>query len=279
MYIVTGANSGIGRAIARGLAEDGKSVVMACRNREKALAERDKIREETGNSCVEVRELDLASLRSVKDFTEQIRLSEEKVQALVNNAGVMCRDYTTTRDGLETMAQVNYVAPWLLTLLLLPCMDREKGADIVNTSSCTYRLGKVEGLLQDKGPEDYSLFRNYGSSKLAVLLFTLELAERLKGENIRSNAVDPGVVNTGMITMHRWFDPLTDLFFRPFIKTAEQGAKPALSLLQEGNKEVNGIFWNGKKEIRLSDARTEVSIRKKLWKETETFLCQRGFYL
>ncbi|WP_298616641.1 SDR family oxidoreductase [uncultured Odoribacter sp.] len=271
MYIVTGANGGIGRAITETLARSGYRVIMACRNRQKAEQVRGQIAGLTGNLKIEVKELDLASFASVKRFAAQLLRQGVKIDALINNAGVMCQQFGLTEDGMERMLQVNYASPWLLTRLLLPAFS--PGCRILNTSSCTYRLGKIDEHFFDITAENYSLFKIYGRSKLGVLLFTAELANRLEGREITVNAIDPGVVDTGMITMHRWFDPLTDLFFRPFIKSPQKGAATALHLiLSEAGKTVNGGFWINKRLREMPEAVKKQEQRKKLWEMTENKL-------
>ena len=118
MYIVTGANGGIGKAITEALAKSGCRVVMACRNRQKAEQVRQQIVSLSGNSGIEIEELDLASFASVKEFAARLLQGGEKIEALINNAGVMCREFGLTEDGMEQMLQVNYASPWLLTHLL-----------------------------------------------------------------------------------------------------------------------------------------------------------------
>ena len=133
-----------------------------------------------------------------------------------------------TADGFEQTVGVNCVGTAALTLALLPLMH--PGSRIVNTLSCTYRIGRVDDRLLEPDPERYARFRAYGTSKLALLLFSLELRERVARQGIGVFAADPGIVDTNMITMHRWFDPIADLLFRPLIKTPEQGAETALQL-------------------------------------------------
>ena len=156
MDIVTGANGGIGKEITLGLARRGHRVIMACRNTDVAENVRQEIIAVSGNRCIEVWPLDLTSFEHVRTFAERMRQDGEKVQLLVNNAGIMCRDFSVTEDGFETMTQVNYMGPYLLTRLLLPVMQR--GATIVNTSSCTYRLGKVENDFFQADARNYALF-------------------------------------------------------------------------------------------------------------------------
>lgn len=221
LVIVTGANGGMGLAITRAMARMGGPVIMACRNVERAAGIRDEVVRETGNGRVELHALDLASIASIRAFVKG--LNGREVSVLINNAGTMCRDFTTTVDGLETTVGVNYVGTWLLTNLLLPSMGLREKSRIINTSSLTSKMGRVDDKFFKLDPEHYRRFKAYPNSKLALLMFTIELARRLEGRRVTVNVVDPGVVNTGMITMHRWYDPLADLFFRPFIKSPERG--------------------------------------------------------
>ena len=236
LFIITGANGGMGKAITKAIAGTGVPVVMACRNVERAAEVRDEIVRETGNGRVELHQLDLASVASIRSFVDG--LNGREVSVLVNNAGIMCRDFTTTGDGLEMTVGVNYVGTWLLTNWLLPNMGRTEKARVINTSSVTYKLGEVGDHFFELVPEHYRRFKAYPDSKLAILMFTTELARRLQGRAITVNAVDPGVVNTGMITMHKWYDPLADIFFRPFIKSPERGAMTAI-LLATSDRYVN----------------------------------------
>lgn len=271
MDIVTGANGGIGKEITLGLARRGHRVIMACRNTDAAENVRQEIIAASGNRCIEVWPLDLTSFEHVRTFAERMRQDGEKVQLLVNNAGIMCRDFSVTEDGFETMTQVNYMGPYLLTRLLLPVMQR--GAMIVNTSSCTYRLGKVENDFFQADARNYALFRIYGNAKLAVLLFTVELAERCREMEIGVNAVDPGVVNTNMITMHRWFDPLADLFFRPFIRSPRQGADTTLFLADEAYKRhFTASFWKNRRRKTMPQMAQDDMARLQLWERTEQLL-------
>ena len=171
-----------------------------------------------------------------------------------------------TADGFEQTVGVNCVGTAALTLALLPLMH--PGSRIVNTLSCTYRIGRVDDRLLEPDPERYARFRAYGTSKLALLLFSLELRERVARQGIGVFAADPGIVDTNMITMHRWFDPIADLLFRPLIKTPEQGAETALQLAC-GKLPVsgNGLYWRNGKARRISDSVVNHPCRKHLWKQ------------
>lgn len=277
--IITGADGGMGRIITSALAKEGYPVIMACQNPDTAQPVCDRIKEETGNPDIEVRKINLASLASTYTFAQEILKEGRPVSRLHNNAGVLTTPVRRTEDGLETIVSVNYVAPYLLTRCLLPLM--QPGARIVNTVSCTYAIGKIERDFFEKGKNGRFLrIPVYSNTKLALLLFTRELAERLKARNIFVNASDPGIVSTKMITMNAWFDPLTDLFFRPFIKTAEQGAATAIHLaLSEQVEGKSGYCYANCKEKKLPERILRHPVQGLLWEQTETLLKQKGYLI
>lgn len=270
--IVTGATGGMGEALCRTLAGGGYPVIMACRDTEKGARLRERLVTSTQNMSVDVMPLDLASLASVAAFVRSLRASGRKVSALINNAGTMCGEFGLTEDGVERTVAVNYLGTYALTRGVLPCMA--SGGRVVNTLSCTYRLGKVGRDLLTPDPSAFTRFRNYGTSKLALLLFTLELAAREKG--VEAHGVDPGVVDTGMITMNRWFDPLADKIFRPFIRTPEEGARTALWLATDDKvRGLSGHCWKNRRGMRIPDRVLHHAERGWLWQASERFVRER----
>jgi retinol dehydrogenase 12 len=276
--IITGANRGIGREIALALAKEGRHVILACRDSERAEDAVRSIREASGNQEVEASRLDLASFESVEAFVRDIAAKGIEIGTLINNAGVLCDSFLRTEDGFERTIQINYLSMFLLTLRLLPFMPRGRG-QIINTSSVMYRLGNVDRDIFGGREKTYNRFRVYADSKLASLLFCLELAERLSPEGISVNSADPGIVNTNIITMHnRVVDPLANFFFRPLIKSPKEGAQASirLALLGEG-KRVTGRYFIGEKERRLSTRYIMHPARRTLWERTERALgIQKG---
>ena len=270
LAVITGADGGMGTEITRAVAMAGYRVVMACYNMEKALQRRQQLIVETGQRQIVCEYLDLSSLPTVAEFADRLLQRKEKISLLMNNAGTMETARNTTVDGLERTVSVNYVGPYLLTRKLLPLMDR--GSRIVNMVSCTYAIGRLDF------PDFFTKGRKgvfwripiYSNTKLALTLFTLKLADELCERGITVNAADPGIVSTDMITMHMWFDPLTDIFFRPFIRTPRQGADTAIRLLLD--KEWAGtsgrLFVSGL-SIPLSSKFSLYGQQDELWKRTE----------
>ena len=231
LAVITGADGGMGMEITRAVATAGYKVIMACRDPEIAEEKRQLIMRETGNIALEIVPVNLASLSSTASFANELLQRGEVITLLMNNAGTMETRRCITEDGLERTVSVNYVAPYLLTRKLLPLMG--EGSRIVNMVSCTYAIGKLDFpdffLRGKKGA--FWRIPIYSNTKLALTLFTIALSKKVKEKGIIVNAADPGIVSTKIITMHMWFDPLTDIFFRTFIRTPRQGAATAISLL------------------------------------------------
>ena len=278
LAIITGADGGMGTEITRAVATAGYKIIMACYRPEKAERVKDMLVHDTGNPYIEVLGIDLASLASVAAFAERMLKRGDTVSLLMNNAGTMETGRHITEDGLERTVSVNYVAPYLLTRKLIPLM--EKGSRIVNMVSCTYAIGKLDFpdffLRGRKG--SFWRIPIYSNTKLALLLFTIELAERLRARGITVNAADPGIVSTNIIRMDQWFDPLTDIFFRPFIRTPLQGAATAIGLLLDAEVEGRTATFNLNNHCRpLPEKYTRPDRRAQLWEETERILSEKGF--
>lgn len=239
---------------------------MACRDLGSAAAALDElaaepaIREAGGR--LELEALDLGSLASVRGLAGRLASRGLVLDALVNNAGVFCPEREESSDGFERCLGVNCLGPFLLSRLLLPLMAQ--GGRIVNTSSVAGLYGSLDlGDLAMRG--SYGPFRAYGRSKLAVILLSLELAERLRGR-ATVNVVHPGIVNTRILTMRRWYDPLTDIFFRPFVLDAARGAEPSIALaVAPEYAGLTGLYFSRLRPRRLPDRITRYPARAELW--------------
>ena len=272
LAVITGADGGMGTEITRAVAQAGYHVIMLCYTLFKGEERKNQLILETGNKEIEVRQVDLSSMTSVNNVADGLLGRGKHIDLLMNNAGTMSTCFTRTEDGLEQTVAVNYVAPYLLTLKLLPLMG--KGTRIVNMVSCTYSIGKITPEFFTCGKKG-SFWRIpvYSNTKLALWLFTRELAERLKEDGITVNAADPGIVSTNIIRMDMWFDPLTDLFFRPCIRTPEQGAATAVSLLLDDRWEgVTGQMFASGKPRNLKDKFMYHPQAKQLWADTKAYL-------
>lgn len=270
LAIITGADGGMGMEITRAVASAGYKIIMVCRDPQLAEPKRRSLMQETGNTELEIFPVDLSSLSSVASFANNLLQRGETITLLMNNAGTMETARTITEDGLERTVSVNYVAPYLLTRKLLPLMG--EGSRIVNMVSCTYAIGKLDFpdffLHGKKGT--FWRIPIYSNTKLALTLFTIALAEKVKEKGIVVNAADPGIVSTKIITMHMWFDPLTDVFFRPFIRTPRQGAATAISLLldEEAGQRTGTLNVSCHPKV-LSEKYTHHVQMEELWNKTE----------
>jgi NAD(P)-dependent dehydrogenase (short-subunit alcohol dehydrogenase family) len=199
--IVTGANSGLGLVTARELARAGASVVMACRNLDKGHAAIEGVRSAVPGAQVGLDELDLASLESVRAFAERFRSTHDGLDLLVNNAGVMAPPRRRTADGFELQFGTNHLGHFLLTTLLLPSMEGREDARVVTLSSTAHKMGRI-AFDNLNGDRHYFRWRAYGQSKLANLLFALELDRRLRreGSTVKSLAAHPGYAATNLQT-------------------------------------------------------------------------------
>ena len=254
----------------KAVALKGYHTIMACYCPKRAEEKCAKLIQETGNSNIEIIGIDLANLASVRQFAEKVKSRFQRVDLLMNNAGTMETGYHYTVDGLERTISVNYVGPYLLSRLLLPLMG--KGSRIVNMASLVYPLGRLNfPQFFERGMKGWwwRIFP-YFNSKLAITLFTIELAKRVKEQGITVNAADPGIVSTNIIRMQMWFDPITDLIFRPVIRTPRQGADTAIHLLLDEDKaEQTGTFNRSNHIFDIGEKYMNHKQMVELWDRTE----------
>ena len=262
--IVTGANSGIGKVVAKELSRMGGRVTLVCRNQVKGEIARNEIENATGNKSVELILSDLSDLESVQALAKNYKGAHTKLNVLVNNAGLIMGKRTATVDGLETTFVVNYLSHFLLTSLLLDLLRNSAPSRVVNVTSDAHFRGHMsfEDLQEVR---NYGVMRAYCQSKLAQVLFTYELAERLKGSGVTVNCVHPGAVRT------RWGDEAGALGIgirvaRPFMLSPERGAETPIYLASSPDVEgVTGKFFSKKKERQSSSESYDQTEWKKLW--------------
>ncbi|XP_038637962.1 retinol dehydrogenase 11-like [Scyliorhinus canicula] len=229
--IITGANSGIGRETALELAKRGARVIMACRDLEKTELVADQLRACMCNDNIVVYKLDLASLESIHCFAKEVAENETRIDILINNAGAPIGPREVTEDGFELQIGVNHFGHFLLTILLLEQLKTSAPSRIINISSRAHRIGKIR--FNDINMKDcYDPLVAYCQSKLANILFTRELAQRLQGTGVTVNAVNPGIIWTPMLKnmmCHQacWVRVLTAPFYF-FIKAPKQGAQTTI---------------------------------------------------
>ncbi|MFT5144987.1 MAG: NAD(P)-dependent dehydrogenase (short-subunit alcohol dehydrogenase family) [Rhodothermales bacterium] len=264
--VITGANSGIGKAAASEMARHGARVVMVCRSRERGRQALVEVCQDSGSSSVDLMIADLSVQQEVKDLAARIAAEYPQVDVLVNNAGLFKGKRELTVDGLETTFAVNHMAYFILTLGLMDTLKASAPARIINVASDSHKGNKLD--FDDlQAEQKWSGFKAYGRSKLANILFTGELARRLEGSGITANSLHPGVVDTG--------------FWRPgngavmtgmgkvgsrFMRTPEDGAKTTLHLATSPDLDgVTGGYYANEKAARPSTAALDQEAAALLW--------------
>lgn len=270
VFLVTGANAGIGKATAVGLAKTGARVVMVCRNQDKGEAARAEIVAESGNKDVDLLIADLSAQRSIRQLAQDFNAKYERLDVLVNNAGGVFSSRMVTEDGLEYTFAFNHLGYFLLTHLLLDKIKASAPARIVNVSSGAQANGRIN--FDDlQGEQNYSGFSAYSQSKLANVLFTYELARQLDGSGVTANVLHPGVVRTnfGRDMMSFPFKVVIRLL-APFMASPEKGARTPIYLATSPEVAgVTGKYFVNEKEKKSSPISYDTAVAQRLWRVSE----------
>lgn len=267
--IVTGANSGIGKATALGLARLGATVVMVCRDRQRGEAARQEIQHKTGNTHIDLLLADLSSMQAVRTLADQIKQTYSQVHVLINNAGGVFMSRRLSVDGLEMTLAVNYFSAFLLTNLLLDTLKASAPARIITVSSIAHVGSQLD-------PDDLQLAKHYrplsayGTAKLAAVLFTYALARHLEGTGVTANCLHPGVVATNIWVqpLPRFLHPLSAVS-RLFGVSPEQGARTSLYLATSPDvAQITGKYFDNGKEQQTSHATHDIELQDRLWQKS-----------
>ncbi|XP_043843240.1 retinol dehydrogenase 12 [Dromiciops gliroides] len=264
VVVVTGANTGIGKETAKELARRGARVYIACRDVLKGESAASEIRAATKNQQVFVRKLDLSDTKSIRAFAEGFLAEEKKLHILINNAGVMMCNYSKTADGFETQFGVNHLGHFLLTHLLLERLKESAPSRVVNLSSVVHHFGSI--YFRDlQGEKYYNRAFAYCHSKLANVLFTRELAYRLKGTGVTAYAVHPGIVQSELVR-HSVLLCLLWRLMTPFVKSTQQGAQTSLHCaLAEGIESQSGRYFSDCRKAKVLPKARNNKTAKRLW--------------
>lgn len=272
--IVTGANTGIGRQTALELARRGGNIILACRDMEKCEAAAKDIRRETLNPRVNARHLDLASLKSVREFAAKIIEEEQQVHVLINNAAVMRCPHWTTEDGFEMQFGVNHLGHFLLTNLLLDKLKASAPSRIINLSSLAHVAGHIDFDDLNWEKRKYNTKAAYCQSKLAIVLFTKELSRRLQGTGVTVNALHPGVARTELgrhTGMHNsaFSSFMLGPMFWLLVKSPQLAAQPSTYLaVAEELEGISGKYFDGLKEKAPASEAEDEEVARRLWAES-----------
>lgn len=278
IIVITGANQGIGKETVRGLAKTGANIILACRDKAKTIGTIDEIRTETKDSNLEFMQLDLSDLKSVRTFADEFKSKYQKLDILINNAGIFSfPDRHLTKDGFEMHFGTNHLGHFYLTNLLLDVIKKSAPSRIINVSSNMSVKGKMNW--DDLNAEKkYFLLDAYAQSKLANVLFTKELQRRLEKDNVISVSLHPGVVNTNMQINppDRWYYRLVARVVRLFAITPEDGAKTSLyCALEEHSKLKGGAYYDDCKVAKENPMASKEENWTKLWDISEKMIASK----
>lgn len=282
IIIVTGGNSGLGYESVKAFAEKGAQVIMTCRNVTKGEHARNHILHHCKDAKIEVMQLDLMSLRSVRAFANEFKSRYSHLHVLLNNAGIMRVPFKLTEDGIESQQATNHFGHFALTGLLLDVLRATPGARVVSVSSMAHRMGDMnfDNLLYEGG-KDYSPWKAYGRSKLENLLFTFELQRFFEANNMPAMAIaaHPGVSGTNLFShiggnkIQKLFRPIFDLF----VQTPYMGALPQIRACVD--QQVQGGEYYGPDgrgemkgypvKVNPSELAQNTEVAAKLWKASE----------
>jgi len=269
IVIVTGGNSGIGKATAKTLAGMGATVVLAVRSSEKGERAREEIVAETGSQSVAVMICDLTSKDSIKRFSKEFRSRHDRLDVLINNAGAVFARRRLSVDGIESSLAVNYIGPFLLTRELLPLLKASAPSRIVNVSSGLSGNAKIDfdDLQNETG---YKGMQAYAGSKLMLTTYTLELARRLEGTGVTANVVEPGFVATSLgRNSGSLLNSVMFTLVRPMQITPEKAAENTVYTTTSPELEgVTGKVFEKREEKETPPITQDGEARRRLWEET-----------
>jgi retinol dehydrogenase 14 len=267
--LITGGTSGIGKATAVALAARGAGVVIVGRNPERGEAALKEIGDTSHSDSVELILADLSLQSEVRRLAEEFLAHHDRLDVLANNAGLVQSKRTETPDGIETTLAINHLAPFLLTNLLLDRLKESAPSRVITVSSEAQRWGNMDfGDMQSL--RKYRGFPVYGMTKLANIMFTFELAERLKGKGVTANCLHPGSVGTNFGKNNRGPMALFFRTFKPFMRSPQQGADTLIWL--SSSPEVDGVsgkYFSDRKEIEAKDIAYDPDARRRLWEISE----------
>ncbi len=264
VVIITGANSGIGLATAHGLAKQGATVVMICRNKDKGQAAQHEVQQTSGNPNVHLLMADLSLQAQVRRVADEFKARFNRLDVLINNAAIIPQKREITPDGIETQFAVNHLSYFLLTHLLLDVLKASAPARIINVASNLHATGKLD--FDDlQSVKSYSMmgWAHYSSTKLYNMLFTFELARRLHGTQVTVNCLHPGVIGTNL---SRTMPKFMHRVYLAVMPKPDDGAKTSVYLATAPEvASVTGKYFVDCKVKDSSPASQDTAAAKRLW--------------
>jgi len=268
--LITGANTGLGFAVAKQFTAQGADTILVCRNNEKGENAILEIKREFPNASVKLMICDLSSMKSIQTFLEEFKTKQSKLDILYNNAAVMKQNRTLTEDGFEMMFQVNYLASFILMNSLQEVLKNSSSPYIINNGRPGYKYHLDIDDLQFV--KDYHMYHSFFKTKLCLLFATLELSRKLANDGITVTMIDPGPFKSDLVRDVPLMGWIKNLFSAPVNKAAENILYPISS---HNAKNKNGRIFKEKKEWPLSEYWKDESISEQLWSVTESLI--KGF--
>lgn len=269
--VVTGGNRGIGKAIVQQLLAEGHQVVMTVRDKIKGDLVAQELIKATENANISVIQGDLSNIKSCYQLCLQLKQKHPDINVLINNAGIWMTEKELNEDGLEKSFMVNYLAPYILSHELLPILEKNNPARIVNVNAGLYIKGKLD---IEKTPQglDFHSFKTYATTKLCGIMFTIDFAEKIAATGVSINAVHPGVINTGLGDSPKLLSKLVKLVKR-FWKSPDYGAQAPVWLAVSDEVAVaNGLYYDEKKVMPYIEVVKNATFRRELRLKTELLL-------
>ena len=269
--MVTGAASGIGAATVQALARQGATVVLVDRNAKKGMDAVDQIKQQTGSPNVDFALADLSSRQAIHRLARHFKDRYRRLDVLVNNAGALFGERQESVDGIEMTFALNYLGYFLLTNLLLDTLKASAPARIINTSSRSHARARIK--FDDlESRSDYQGLPAYAHSKLAIVLFTYELARRLEGTGVTVNALHPGIVATNFAMQSGGIMGMIMRLFRPLFISPEKGAQTGIYLATSPEVEgVTGKYFVDCQAVPSSPASYDTAVARRLWEVSEKY--------
>lgn len=275
--LITGATSGIGKATAFGLAESGHSVILLGRNETKCKQVSEQIKKKTNNEKVKYYVADVSLTKDVKKISDRLKNDYNRIDVLINNAGARFLNHQVTAEGIEVTLATNHLGHFVLTNELLPLLQNSDDARIINISSGVHYGGKgvIKNIIE---PSAYDGRQQYSDSKLANVLFTYELAERLQGSNVKAFAVDPGGVATNFSRnngMKFWLKHLVYYLLKRQLISPKQASQTIIYLATSDEiKNQTAKFYHEMNEKKSAEISYDKSLQKSLWEMSEELLAK-----
>jgi NAD(P)-dependent dehydrogenase (short-subunit alcohol dehydrogenase family) len=259
--LITGGNSGIGKATAIEIAKSGATVVIGCRDKKRGEAAVEEIKKASSNAKVEMLQLDLSSMQSVRNAAEEFKKKHNRLDVLINNAAVFLRNREVTEDGLEKTFETNYLSHFLLTHLLLDTLKASAPSRIINVASKHTGIKINFDDLQTE--KNYSFMKAVGPTKLGMILFSRELSKKLEGTGVTVNSLHPGLAKSNILQQVPGF---VKFLFTMMSTSAEKCAETSVYLATSPEVEkVSGKYFEKKKEVKPGANATNEADAKRLW--------------